>query len=111
MWSSSLTRGRLCSLQLLLGLANAVFLGSESRETYDRNLRSQILKTPSTWMARSLYLIFPGTDSPVTPPGIQLSENFLKDDSLKWQQAVIRIAGIGPQKTLCISVLPLCETH
>jgi hypothetical protein len=34
----SLMRGWVCSFQLLLGLANAVFLGSESHETHDHIL-------------------------------------------------------------------------
>jgi hypothetical protein len=42
----SLTRGRVCRLQLLLGLASAVILGSESRETRDHILLSQIRDYP-----------------------------------------------------------------
>jgi hypothetical protein len=38
----SLTRGRVCRLQLLLALASAVILGSESRGTRDHILLSQI---------------------------------------------------------------------
>jgi hypothetical protein len=38
----SLTRGRVCLLQLLLVLASAVILGSESRGTHDRILFSQV---------------------------------------------------------------------
>jgi hypothetical protein len=38
----SLTRGRVCRLQLLLVLASAVILGSESRGTHGHNLLSQI---------------------------------------------------------------------
>jgi hypothetical protein len=38
----SLTRGRVCRLQLLLALANAVIFGSESRGTRDHILPSQI---------------------------------------------------------------------
>jgi hypothetical protein len=37
----SLTRGQICSLQLLLNLASAVFLGSQSLETHDHILLSQ----------------------------------------------------------------------
>jgi hypothetical protein len=39
----SLTRGRVCHLQLLVGLASAVILGSGSRGTRDHILLSQIL--------------------------------------------------------------------
>jgi hypothetical protein len=38
----SLTRGRLCLLYMLLGLASAVLLGSESLGTRDHILLSQI---------------------------------------------------------------------
>jgi hypothetical protein len=34
----SLTRGRVCTFQLLLGIASAVFLGSESRGTHEHYL-------------------------------------------------------------------------
>jgi hypothetical protein len=42
----SLTRGRVCNLLLLLVLASAVPLGSESRGTQDHILLSQFLKIP-----------------------------------------------------------------
>jgi hypothetical protein len=48
----SLTRERVCPLKLLMVLASAVILGSESRGTRDR-LR---FETPPTWRARSPYL-------------------------------------------------------
>jgi hypothetical protein len=56
----SLTRGRVLYLQLLLGLASAVILGSESRWTRDRNYCLRY-ETPPTWRAMSLYLQPPGT--------------------------------------------------
>jgi hypothetical protein len=43
----SLTRGRVCRLQLLLALASALILESESRGTYDRILQSQIRDSPN----------------------------------------------------------------
>jgi hypothetical protein len=46
----SLTRGRVCRLQLLLALASSVILGSESRDTRDHILLSQnrdFLSSPS----------------------------------------------------------------
>jgi hypothetical protein len=42
----SLTRGRVCRLQLLLALASAVILGSESRGTRDHILLSEIRDFP-----------------------------------------------------------------
>jgi hypothetical protein len=44
--ASSLTRGRVCRLQLLLALASAVILGSESLGTCDRILLSHIWDFP-----------------------------------------------------------------
>jgi hypothetical protein len=43
----SLTRGRVCRLQLLLVLASAVILGSEPRGTHDHILLSQIRDSPN----------------------------------------------------------------
>jgi hypothetical protein len=54
----SLTRGRVCCLQLLLVLASVVMNVSESRGTHDHILLSQI-ETPPTWRARSPYLYPP----------------------------------------------------
>jgi hypothetical protein len=58
--SSSLTRRWVCRLQLLLVLASAFILRSESRGTHDQILQSQI-QVFSTWKARSPYLYLPGT--------------------------------------------------
>jgi hypothetical protein len=48
----SLTRGRVCRLQLLLVLASAVILGSEYRGTRDHILLSQIRDFPSRHLLR-----------------------------------------------------------
>jgi hypothetical protein len=61
-------RGWVCHLQLLLTLASAVILSSESRGTHDHILILRF-ETPTTWRARSLYLCPPGTGWPVIPPG------------------------------------------
>jgi hypothetical protein len=45
--TSSLTRGRVCSLQLLMALAIAVILRSESRWIHDHTLLSQIRDSPN----------------------------------------------------------------
>jgi hypothetical protein len=42
-----MTRGRVCSLQLLMALASSLILESESRETRDRILLSQIRDSPN----------------------------------------------------------------
>jgi hypothetical protein len=57
--TSSLTRGWVCRLQLLLVLASAVILVSEFRGAHDGTLLSQI-RDPSTWRAKSPYLCPPG---------------------------------------------------
>jgi hypothetical protein len=61
--SSSLTRGWVCRLQLLLALASAVILRSESRETHDHILVSRI-RDSSNLEARSPYLYPPGIGWP-----------------------------------------------
>jgi hypothetical protein len=63
----SLTRERVCRLQLLLVLARAVILVSESRGTRDHILLSQIRDSP-TWRTRSPYLYPPGTGWPSYNP-------------------------------------------
>jgi hypothetical protein len=48
MWGAlSLTRERVCRLQLLLVLSSRVILGSKSRETRDHILLSQIRDSPN----------------------------------------------------------------
>jgi hypothetical protein len=45
--TSSLTRGQVCSLLLLLGCSRQVILGSESRRTHDHILLSKIWRSPN----------------------------------------------------------------
>jgi hypothetical protein len=54
--ASSLTRGRGCRLQLLLVLASAVILGSESHETHDHILLSQIRDSPNIEGQAALFI-------------------------------------------------------
>jgi hypothetical protein len=61
--SPSLTRGRVCRLQLLLTLARAVILGPESRWTQDN-----ILLNPPTLKARTPHLYPPATGWPSYTP-------------------------------------------
>jgi hypothetical protein len=56
----SLTRGRVCRLQLLLGLASAVILRSESRATHDHVLLSQIRVSPNLELQVPVF-VSPGT--------------------------------------------------
>jgi hypothetical protein len=61
--TSSLTRGWLCRLQLLLALASAFILRSEPRRTHDRILLFRIRGSPNLG-TRSPYLYPPGTGWP-----------------------------------------------
>jgi hypothetical protein len=65
--TSSLTRGWVCSLQLLLALSSAVILGSDAYRlmTIFYCLKFEI---PPTWRARFLYLYPPGTGWPSYTP-------------------------------------------
>jgi hypothetical protein len=58
--TSSLTRGWVCRLKLLLALSSAFILMSESRRTHDHILLSQIRDSPNL-EPRSPYLYPPGT--------------------------------------------------
>jgi hypothetical protein len=63
----SLTRGWNCNLQLLLGLASAIFFGTESAG-FMTKFYSQFWDIP-TWRARFLCLFPPGTGWPSYTPG------------------------------------------
>jgi hypothetical protein len=65
--TSSLTRGWICSLQLLLGLASALILRSGSRGTHNHILLSQIWDSPSL-EGQVPYLYPPGTGWPGYTP-------------------------------------------
>jgi hypothetical protein len=69
--TSPLTRGCVCRFQLLLALASAVILRSESRGTHDHILLSQIY-SPQTWRAKSSCLYLPGTSWPGYTPKIKV---------------------------------------
>jgi hypothetical protein len=64
----SLTRERVCRLQLLLVLASAVILGSESRGTRDHILLSQIRDSPNL-EGQDPVFISPGRGLPSYIPG------------------------------------------
>jgi hypothetical protein len=64
--TSSLMRGRVCRLQLLLVLASAVILRSDTSGTHDHILLSD--SRPPTWRARSPYLYPTRTGWPVYTP-------------------------------------------
>jgi hypothetical protein len=68
MWAPSLTRGRVCHLQLLLALAGAVILAFESHGTHDHILLSQIRGPQPGGPGPRIYI--PRVQGgPVIPPG------------------------------------------
>jgi hypothetical protein len=67
--TSSLTRRWVCPLQLLLGLASAVILRSESRRTHDHILLSQIRDFPNLDGQVLVFISPPEQGGPVIPPG------------------------------------------
>jgi hypothetical protein len=67
--ASSLTKGLVCNLLLLLGLASAVPLGSESRWTEHHNLLSQFFTLSQPGGLGSCIYIHQGQDGPVITPG------------------------------------------
>jgi hypothetical protein len=80
----SLTRDRVCRLQLLLVLATAVILGSESR-WFVTKFYCLRFETSPTWRASSLYLYPSGTRWPSYPPGIGFPfRRLLRLAELRW---------------------------
>jgi hypothetical protein len=67
--ASSLTRRRVCNLLLLLVLASAVPLESESRGTQDHILLSQFLRLPQPGGPGPCIYIPQEQGGPVIPPG------------------------------------------
>jgi hypothetical protein len=67
--ASCLTRGCVCSLQLLLVLASAVILRSDSRGTHDHILLSQIRGSQPGGPGPRIYNP-QEQDGPVTPPAL-----------------------------------------
>jgi hypothetical protein len=66
--TSSLTRGWVCHLQLLLVLASVIILRSKSHRTPDPTVYCLRCETPPTLRARFLYLYPPGTGWPCYTP-------------------------------------------
>jgi hypothetical protein len=61
--TSSLTRGSVCSLQLLLALASTVILRSDSRGTNDHTLHSQIRDSPNLEGQVPVFMYIPLAES------------------------------------------------
>jgi hypothetical protein len=112
----SMTRGRVCNLLLLLVLASAVPLESESRGTQDHILLSQFLRLPEPVRVRvtlqltvsqsvclgvepnlgSPYLYPPGTSGLDIPPGTGFpSRRLILLARLRWRQSIPPPHGIS----------------
>jgi hypothetical protein len=106
----SLTRGRVCSLQLLLALISAVILWSESLRNRDHILLSQIRDFPFRRLLRLAGLRWRYSTPP--PHGNSLlvcSESHVTIDgqpaSLSWNKAPIW--GLWPDLYYCLTVVRL----
>jgi hypothetical protein len=104
----SLTRGRVCLLHMLLALASVVFLGSESFQTRDHILLSQILDFPFRRLVRLAGSRWRYSNPPphgsevevVKVPHMTLSATFLKITHLHWPHGKHRIP---LSQRLCVS--------
>jgi hypothetical protein len=97
----SLTRGRFCRLQLLLGLASAVILRSESRRTFAHILLSQIRDSPN-WRVRSRLYIPQKKGGPVISPGTWIPfRRLLRLSELRWRYSTPPPHGIWSSSVLC----------
>jgi hypothetical protein len=106
--TSSLTRGWVCRLQLLLALASAVILRSEFRGTHDHILLSQIRDPPNLEgqvpvfifprnRVAQLYPQAPGSLS--SPPTtrratVEVFDLASKRDAIHFVQAIVRIVSL-----------------
>jgi hypothetical protein len=115
--TSSLTREWVCRLHLLLVLARAVILGSESRRTHDHILLSQIRDTPQPGGPGPRIYISQEQGGPVTSPGTGFPfRRLLRLAGLRWRYSnlpphgvnmiqSIYSLGVGPQKTPLLLLL------
>jgi hypothetical protein len=84
--TSSLTRGWLCRLQLLLAFASIVILGSESRGTHDNILLSQIRDSPQPEGPGPCIYILQGQGGPFIPPDTGFPfRRLLRLAGLRWR--------------------------
>jgi hypothetical protein len=84
--TSSMTRGWVCRLQLLLVFASAVILRPESRGTHDHILLSQIRHSANLEDQGPLIYIPQEQGDPVTPPGIGFHyRRLLRFAGLRWR--------------------------
>jgi hypothetical protein len=94
--SSSLARGWVCGLQLLLVLARVVNLRSDSRGTRDQVLLSQIRDSPNLEGQVPLFISPQEQGGPVIPPGTGFSfRRLLRLAGLQWRYSTPPPHGIG----------------
>jgi hypothetical protein len=95
----SLTRGWVCSVQLLLVLASPDIIRPESRETW--HFTAADFEIPPTWRVRFPYLYPLGTGWPGYTPGTLFLFRRLRFSGLRWKYSV----GSDRQKTedVCLS--------
>jgi hypothetical protein len=84
--TSSLTRGWVCRLQLVLVLASAVILRSESRRNHGHILRSQIRDSPDLEGQVPVFISPQKQGGPLIPPGTWfLFRRLLRLAGLRWR--------------------------
>jgi hypothetical protein len=92
----SLTRGRICNLLYLLGLASAVPLGSESHGTQDHILLSQFFRLPQPGGPGPCIYIPQEQSVPVIPAGTGFPfHHFLRLAGLQWSYSNTPPQGLG----------------
>jgi hypothetical protein len=85
----SLTRARVCNLLLLLALASAVPLGSESRETQDHILLSPFLRLPQRRGPGPRIYIPQEQGGPDIPPGTGFPfRRLLRLAGIRWRYSI-----------------------
>jgi hypothetical protein len=106
----SLTRGRVCSFRLLLGLASAVFLGSESRGRHDYIPVVSNLSLPQSGGPSSCIYFLQEQGSPVILTGIGLKLELIYDWGQSASMSRCRVAHLGNMTRLLL-LSDICGLH
>jgi hypothetical protein len=103
--TSSLTKGWVCCLQLLLALSSAVILRSESHGTHDHILQSQIQDPQPGGPGPHIY-IPQEQGGPVIPPGSGIPFcHLLRDTGLWWR------CSTSPSHRIDSDLILFCTTY
>jgi hypothetical protein len=104
--TSSLTRGRVCRLQLLLAFTSAVILVSEFHGTHD-NIILFPVQNNRKWRIRCPYLYPTGTEGPIIHPGTGFHfRRLILLAGLQWRYSNPPPQGLIPQQFYyCITKL------